>query len=171
MPEGAAFCAKCERPLRSPIRWGPGRNYAGFWIRLLAYLLDSVVCFLGAAIIGAPVFLLLRGPLNAASAGDTGAQMALLTGLIFVGIASVVGTWFYFSLFECSSWQATPGKRMLGLRVTDLEGGRISFGRASGRYWAKILSGIAYIGFIMIAFMDKKQGLHDLAAGTLVMRK
>jgi uncharacterized RDD family membrane protein YckC len=59
----------------------------------------------------------------------------------------------------------------LGIRVTDLDGGRISFGRATGRYFGKILSGLILgIGFLMAAFTERKQALHDLLAGTLVVR-
>ena len=77
----------------------------------------------------------------------------------------------YFVGFESSSWQATPGKRALGLIVTDTEGRRISPARAVGRYFGKILSGlILLIGYIMIAFTERKQGLHDFLAGTLVVK-
>lgn len=80
--------------------------------------------------------------------------------------------WLYWTVFESSSWQATPGKRMLGLRVTDMDGNRIGFGRANARYWSKILSFlILLIGFLMVAFTRRKQGLHDLIASTLVLRR
>jgi uncharacterized RDD family membrane protein YckC len=76
----------------------------------------------------------------------------------------------YYSLLESSSWQGTLGKKLLGMRVTDLNGNRISFGRATGRYFGKILSGmICFIGFVMVAFTEKRQGLHDMLAGTLVV--
>jgi uncharacterized RDD family membrane protein YckC len=72
---------------------------------------------------------------------------------------------------ESSSYQATLGKMIFGMKVTDLYGNRISFARATGRHFAKILSGmILGIGFIMVAFTERKQGLHDLLAGTLVRR-
>jgi uncharacterized RDD family membrane protein YckC len=70
-----------------------------------------------------------------------------------------------------SSWQGTVGKRLLRLKVTDEAGNRIGFGRATGRFFAKILSNLLFcIGFIMIAFTDRKRGLHDMIAGTLVMK-
>jgi uncharacterized RDD family membrane protein YckC len=73
---------------------------------------------------------------------------------------------------ESSARQATLGKMALGIVVTDLDGNRIGFGRATGRYFAKILSAlILLIGFIMAAFTQKKQGLHDIIAGTLVVKK
>jgi uncharacterized RDD family membrane protein YckC len=71
---------------------------------------------------------------------------------------------------ESSSRQATVGKIALGLRVTDLNGERITFLRATGRYFGKIISGmILYIGFIMAAFTEKRQALHDLMAECLVV--
>jgi uncharacterized RDD family membrane protein YckC len=83
----------------------------------------------------------------------------------------VVG-WLYFALMESSSHQATLGKMALGIRVTDLQGGRLTFGRATARFFGKIVSGlICYIGFIMAAFTERKQALHDMIAGTLVVRQ
>ena len=84
-------------------------------------------------------------------------------------ILSIVLSWLYSALLESSARGATLGKMVMGARVTDLSGGRISFGRATGRYFAKIISGmILAIGFIMVAFTARKQGLHDMIAGTLV---
>jgi uncharacterized RDD family membrane protein YckC len=72
---------------------------------------------------------------------------------------------------ESSSYQGTLGKMIFGLKVTDLYGNRISFERATGRNFAKILSAmILGIGYLMVAFTERKQGLHDLLAGTLVRR-
>jgi uncharacterized RDD family membrane protein YckC len=77
----------------------------------------------------------------------------------------------YAALMESSSKQATLGKMALGVRVTDLDGNRIGFGKATGRHFAKILSALILgIGFLMVAFTQRKQGLHDMLAGTLVMR-
>jgi len=168
-PEGMAFCARCGLPLRSPIR--SGRSYAGFWIRLVAYLLDSVVCLLGAGVVALVLFAVLSVPLAAVRSGDAGVQLAALGGVFALGILALAGGWLYYALFECSSWQATPGKRILGMKVTGLDGRPISFGRASGRFWSKFLSNILYLGFIMIGFSDQKQGLHDMIAGTLVLRR
>ena len=82
-----------------------------------------------------------------------------------------VAQWLYFALMESSSKQATLGKMALGIRVTDVNGNRIGFGRATGRHFAKILSGLILgIGFLMAAFTEKKQALHDMIAGTLVVK-
>ena len=83
----------------------------------------------------------------------------------------IVGLWLYFALQESSVYQATLGKRALNIYVMDMYGHRVTFGQATGRYFGKILSGILCIGYIMVAFTERKQGLHDLLAGTLVMRK
>ena len=80
--------------------------------------------------------------------------------------------WAYYSLLESSTWQATLGKKALGLEVTDLNGARISFGRATGRWAARYVSVMTLgIGNIMAGFTEKKQALHDMIAGTLVIRK
>ncbi len=77
----------------------------------------------------------------------------------------------YFALLESSRWQATIGKRVCRLRVTGLDGGRISLPRAIGRYFAKFLSAlILCIGFLMVGWTRRKQGLHDILAETLVVR-
>jgi len=78
--------------------------------------------------------------------------------------------WLYDALTTSSSWQGTVGKKMLRLKVTDEAGNRISFGRATGRFFGKLLSSMVSIVFIMIAFTERKQGLHDMIAGTLVVR-
>jgi uncharacterized RDD family membrane protein YckC len=140
-------------------------NYAGFWLRFAAYLIDwalttAVLCPVGL-MLGMGGALADRGRQGVAT---TGAQaLSWLIGL-------VVG-WLYYALCESSAWQGTVGKKVLGIRVTDEYGHRINFGRASGRHFSKIVSSlICFVGFIMIAFTDKKQGLHDMIAGTLVLQ-
>jgi uncharacterized RDD family membrane protein YckC len=93
--------------------------------------------------------------------------VSLLVRLAF----SVLVKWIYEAALESSPRQATVGKMALGLRVTDLEGRRISFARASGRHFAKYISGMIFlIGYIMAGFTERKQALHDMIAGTLVGR-
>jgi uncharacterized RDD family membrane protein YckC len=85
-------------------------------------------------------------------------------------IASTIMVWLYFAICESSPWQATVGKLALGIRVTDMQGKRISFPRALGRYAGKFVSFlILYIGVLMVAWTQRKQGLHDLFASTLVL--
>ena len=86
-------------------------------------------------------------------------------------LIAFVGVWLYFALMESSAWQATLGKKVLGLYVTDLEGRRLGFGRATGRYFAKAISNFTLlIGYVIAGFTKKKQALHDIIAGCLVLR-
>jgi uncharacterized RDD family membrane protein YckC len=153
-------------------------SYAGFWRRLCAYLIDAVVLSIAAALVlvlllaaGAPLFQNGEGEgLAKGMSAYATADPTVLGDVVLIGLA--VMEWLYFAGFESSSWQATPGKRALGLKVTDLAGRRIGFGRASGRFFAKALStAILLIGFIMAAFTERRQALHDRLAGTLVVHK
>jgi uncharacterized RDD family membrane protein YckC len=94
---------------------------------------------------------------------------------VFQGVnylVNTVGGWLYYALMESSRFQGTLGKMAVQIKVTDLEGNRISFGRATGRYFGKIVSGLTLlVGYIMVAFTRQKQGLHDIMAGCLVVRK
>src|SRR5215469_5227129 len=86
-------------------------------------------------------------------------------------VAALVVTWLYFAVMESSQRGATVGKMVCGLRVVDRQGQRISFGRASGRFFAKFISAaILLIGYLMAAFTERKRALHDIIAGTLVVK-
>jgi uncharacterized RDD family membrane protein YckC len=127
-------------------------HYAGFWLRALAVIIDSLIFILAGVIIG---FIL----------GAMGGSAKSLD------IPFFIISWLYYTLMESSTKQATIGKMVLGISVTDLSGNRISFGRATGRYFSKIISGIIFcIGYIMAAFTAKKQALHDIMASTLVIK-
>ena len=134
-------------------------DYGGFWVRFVAYLIDFVVLI----IVQIPVAIVFGVSLTDSFSGTTDFGVPDLVSLI-IGIAYFVG-------IESYEKQATPGKMALGLIVTDLQGRRLTPLRAVGRYFAKILSAmILLIGFIMVAFTERKQGLHDLLAQTLVVR-
>jgi len=138
----------------------PRITYAGFWWRLLAYLIDTTVLTLALF----AVALILGFILGAAGIEDSSLETVL-------GVFGLVAIWLYFALMESAPGQATLGKRACGLKVTDRDGAPISFARASGRYFAKILSAaLLLIGYLMVAFTRRKQGLHDIIAGTLVVR-
>jgi len=145
-------------------------NYAGFWRRVGAYLIDAI----GLGIVTSILFSILGiesglGALSAISSGDPAAIEAAQGGSSLGNLINIVIGVAYFAGMESSSHQATFGKKLLGMVVTDLNGNRLSLGRAVGRYFAKIISAIILcIGFIMVAFTEKKQGLHDMIAGTLV---
>lgn len=133
--------------------------YGGFWVRLVAYLIDAIVLSVVVGVIASIMGLNIFDPESAASFDPT------------LNLASVVIGWLYFSLMESSERGATLGKMALGLRVVSSSGQRLSFLNATGRYFAKILSAIILcIGFLMIAFTDRKRGLHDMIAGTLVVK-
>lgn len=144
-------------------------NHGGFWLRLAAAIIDTIITQLGLTIIGVIIGIFVGIFMGAA--GSSMGDIEMVAGGIGYAIG-IIGQWLYFTIFEISGWMATPGKKILGLQVTDLNGQQIGFGRANGRYWGKIVSAlILMIGFIMIAFTDKKQGLHDIMAGTLVIKK
>ena len=142
-------------------------NYATFWHRLGAYLIDYVLISLITCPLG---FLMgVMGAVAEQSGGDAAQAASAGVTVLMYAIALVAG-WLYHALMESSSWQGTVGKRVLGIRVTDLDGNRINFGRATGRYFGKIISSmICAVGFIMVLFTERKQGLHDMMASTLVL--
>jgi uncharacterized RDD family membrane protein YckC len=92
--------------------------------------------------------------------------------LVFV-LISILIQWLYHAYLESGEKQATWGKQALGIYVTDLMGNRVTFGRASGRFFAKIVTGMIPlgIGYIMAGFTERKQALHDMMAGSLVLRR
>jgi|ERR1035437_325735 uncharacterized RDD family membrane protein YckC len=143
-------------------------GYGGFWIRVVAAIIDGVLL----RVVVAPVGMVFGG------LGLAGGMMGGIPhrglGLLGGGVTFVLvlfGSWLYEAFMESSSYQATLGKMIFGMKVTDLNGNRISFGRATGRHFAKWLSAmILFIGYIMVGFTERKQGLHDLLAGTLVRR-
>jgi uncharacterized RDD family membrane protein YckC len=137
--------------------------HAGFWIRFVAYFLDGIILSVVAWIL----LLLLFIPMGLYQGQSDDVWPIVVFYLIVLPMQ-----WLYFALFESSRHQATLGKMALGIVVTDARGERIGFGRASGRYFAKIISGmIFYIGFMMAGWTSHKQALHDLMAETFVVNK
>ncbi|GAC1672503.1 MAG: hypothetical protein NVS9B4_27460 [Candidatus Acidiferrum sp.] len=156
--------------------------YAGFWLRLVAHLIDSVILGTGALALFIPIAL-LSGMSSALSALHPGVMTpdevtALMSGGFALGISlifliAVVGGWLYFALMESSSWEGTLGKKILSLRVSNLSGAHVSFAQASARYFSKIISGLIPfgVGYIIAGFTEKKQAVHDMIASCLVLRK
>jgi uncharacterized RDD family membrane protein YckC len=140
-------------------------KYAGFWLRLGAMLIDAIILNIGTLIIG---FIIL---LPLVAGGGTTEKMEQGGIKILLNLLGAVIAWVYFALMESSSMQATFGKMALGIIVTDMMGGRISFGRATGRHFAKYISMITLlVGFIMAGYTRKKQALHDMIAGCLIVK-
>jgi uncharacterized RDD family membrane protein YckC len=125
----------------------PFLGYGGFWIRVVAWTIDLVIVSIAAGILG------------------------VLTGVVFTGVIWVLLRWLYDAGMMASTHRATLGKLAVGLKVTDYAGRRLGFARATGRHFARYLSLVLLgIGFLMVALTDKKRGLHDMLAGTLVLK-
>lgn len=135
-------------------------NYAGFWKRFGAAFIDGLI-------VGTPFMIIAL--VNFFNPMHLPAMLTGLLGLLMFPVRIVI-PWLYYAWFESSGSQATPGKMLLGIKVTNLDGERISFMNATGRYFGKILSSVTLlIGYIMAAFTERKQALHDIIASTLVV--
>jgi uncharacterized RDD family membrane protein YckC len=153
-------------------------TYAGFWWRFLAYIIDRIIIGFASSFIIIPFALLLGLSAATFENMDKDSEEALMYLLPMFGafslliIAVFVIQWLYYAIMESSSRQATLGKMLLGIKVTDMEGNRITFARASGRYFGKIISGlIMEIGYIIAGFTERKQALHDMLASCLVIKE
>ncbi len=137
-------------------------TYAGFWMRFMASFIDGLIILaIGFAMTTAFVWYVGHDAVrsNAHTVGN-------FIRLIFITVA-----WIYCCMLESGSQQSTIGKRLLGLKVTDLSGNQISFGRATGRHFGKIISQlILMIGYVMMVFTPNNQCLHDLMAGCVVVK-
>ena len=144
-------------------------DYAGFWNRFAAFSIDTVVTVIGGLLIAAPIFAFVLLSILGGS-DDSDAMFPALQ--LINNLIGAVASWLYFALMESSRYQGTVGKLVVQIKVTDLEGNQLTFRRATGRYFGKFLSGLLLgIGYLMAAFTDKKQALHDMLAGCLVVRK
>lgn len=132
-------------------------NYAGFWIRVLANIIDGFI-------LGIPSLLIIVGSIAIAVSLKSIALMLILPTLISLGMVVLV-------IWLDGTKGGTPGKLLLGLNIVNEQGKFIGIGRALLRNIIKnTISGIFCIGFIMIAFTEKKQGLHDIIAKTYVVK-
>jgi len=193
----AAFCQSCGNQITGAAALAPTMGtvsphagvgaivyasnvtYAGFWLRFVAYLLDSIILGFAVMVLFVPLFFLMGGValLEALPHQHGGrvdpVQLMPFFGLILTLVAlSSVAQWLYFAYLESGEKQATWGKQALGIYVTDLAGQRITFGRATGRFFAKIVTKLIPlgIGFMMAGFTERRQALHDMIASTLVLR-
>lgn len=166
-------------PSAAPVAYAPATTarplgYAGFWLRFVAWIIDQIVLRIVLTFVTLPLVAAsgLRNMIFTHPPQSPEEVIALLGAFSKFIVLGVVIEWLYYALLESSAWQATIGKKTLGLEVTDLAGRRISFARATGRYFGKFISAIIFlIGYIMAGFTEKKQALHDMMAGCLVMRK
>ena len=173
-PGGTVYAPPAQPGWQAPAV-SPAVAYAGFWLRFVAFIIDAIVLYFVGMIVllpfAASMGMGMRGMMTGRPPNIEG-LLPFFHAMIRLAFIRIVLNWLYYALLESSAWQATLGKKALGLEVTDLGGNRISFGRATGRFFAKIISGIILlIGYIMAGFTEKKQALHDILAGTLVIRK
>ena len=177
-PAGDNPYAAPSAPLLPQMTMAALEDHAGFWKRVGAYILDAIILYIPQLIIQKAFGVDAAQEQLKQAAANAGGNMQLVlaaqehfyAAMWPAMLLSIVIGWLYFAICESSAWQATLGKMALGIRVTDLEGRRISFPRALGRYPAKFLSGLILgIGFLMVAWTQRKQGLHDMIVGTLVL--
>jgi len=178
-PEPARFCIVCGQVIfRAPS--APPLPYADFFPRVLARVIDSLILSpLLLGWVGIIFWAIPRIP-NIPHGGKLSEQEigqlisaiapAIALGILWV-VVSIAANWLYHAMLESSGNQGTFGKRIMGLVVTNLEGKRITFGRASVRWIVSVMltSQTMLIGYIMVAFTEKKQSLHDMLAETLVL--
>jgi len=156
----------------------PKTEYAGFWWRFLAYIIDDLIIGAVSWIFILPilaVFGISMYSFKEAGMNPDDAELLILPIILAsssIGLLATVIQWLYFAIMESSKNQGTIGKMVLKIKVTDVEGNRITFAKATGRYFGKILSGmILMIGYIMAGFTEKKQALHDILASCYVIKE
>ena len=152
----------------------PQHIYAGFWLRFAAYLIDVVLLSLVESVL-AVGYLMMTQDLKDLITTRPDSYAVVFANVYFLAAVAPVWSaigWAYFAVLESSPLQGTVGKHAIGLYVTDLYGDPIGFRRASLRYWFKAISDLTLlVGWILAAFTPRKQALHDLLAGTLVLRR
>ncbi len=161
-------------------------KFAGFWIRFVAYIIDKIIVLIIQSVLIIPftIFFGFLTPLldkadsfpqytsalYAASARFDDYSLGFSIIIVLLALLFEAVGWLYFALMESSPKQATLGKAAVGIIVTDENYERISFLRATARYFSKIISSfILMLGFIMAGFTRRKQALHDFIAGTFVI--
>ena len=162
---------------------GDHMAYGGFWIRVVAYFIDSIILLVllgvlyfaltavGLVDLTAISALVDESSMQAGAEPNPAVVMELSRqmGVLYLGVFLLA--WLYDALLTSSPMQATPGKMVFGLRVATADGEPIGFGRATGRFFGKIVSGMIFnVGYLMVAFTARKQGLHDMIANTVVVR-
>ena len=153
-------------------------NYAGFWLRFVAWVIDKIILGIIQWIIIVPIlaavgFASTFSLSDFQNVEDAAAMVAIImSGVAIIAVVMAAVGILYHSFFESSKTQGSLGKMALGLIVIDTEGQKLTFGKAAVRNLCKIISDITMsIGYIVAGFTDKKQALHDLIAGTLVVKK
>jgi len=146
---------------------------AGFWKRTAAYVIDAVVVTIAAQIVQMVLMVAFFGMNMSSFTSNPETLFSNASGLLFLAsiyLFPLILFGIYYAGFHASSKQATLGKMAVGIKVVRSDGRRISLGRGIGRFFAFLLSGLLlYIGYLMAAFTERKQGLHDMICDTLVV--
>lgn len=174
----------CSKPFYNLVHEpGPksmNTQYAGFWLRLVAIIIDAIIIGIVQSVIFVPILTAAGfGFATAASEMDTndmesmmGMMAAFFAAIATYALLAKALQILYFTFMESSTLQATLGKLALGIKVTDMNGSKLDFGRAFVRNICKVISDCTLlIGYIMAGFTEKRQSLHDVIAGTLVVKK
>jgi len=175
------YCLKCGLKLPEVTGTGLTRKYGGFWIRLGAFIIDSIGLSVASSIITTP----LMSPTMEEFLSDLPSYYSDYNdpAVFFERIGQFMGAMFLISLVQTllycvyytvgvGKWSTTIGKAACGLKVVRADGGRVSYWRAFARYWANMLNGFtAGLTYLVIAFHGKKQGIHDMICDTLVVKK
>jgi len=149
----------------------PGVSYSGFWTRFGAYLIDSIVLFVVIFLLAMIFFFMSYSSSYGSYGGYSGSYYGGPSPAAWVMfyVLTFLIVFFYFTLQEAGSAQATLGKRAVKIKVVDSSGYRISFGQAALRNFLKVFPFVGLICMIVIGFTEKKQGIHDIAAKTFVV--
>ena len=171
-------CAACKpvfiQKIKEGVELGITMDYAGFWIRVVAAIIDGLALSVIEMIIIAPLQILTAFMVPDMEAGG---ESGILSTFLFLGIALLIwliqlGTAVAYETWFVGKYAATPGKMVFGLKIVNADGSRVSYLKAFGRYFAKMLSYfVLLIGVIMVAFDSEKRGLHDHICNTRVIRK
>jgi uncharacterized RDD family membrane protein YckC len=171
-------CATCKpvfiQKIKEGVDVGWSMDYAGFWIRVGASIIDWIALYVIIMVVIVPLQILTASMAPGIGPGDNSANlnvpffilMTSITVIIQLGVPIAYETWFV------GKFAATPGKMACRIKVINADGSRVSYLKAFGRYFAKMLSGLVLlIGYIMVAFDSEKRGLHDHICNTRVIRK
>lgn len=170
----ATVCAQCKPLYMQRVREGGQpigvRRYAGFWIRFVARVIDGIILGIVGFIINVPIGLVL-GFSRPMAGGDPTTALPMMLGTIGISLAINIVLNAAYEIYFLSSRSATVGKLALGLKVIRADGGSLSTGQATGRFFAYLLD--AYftltIGFIIAGFDTEKRALHDRICDTRVI--
>lgn len=140
-------------------------EYAGFWMRLLAYIVDAVILDVTVVVLASIVGFVIGYAASASDVEPNELVMQLLGTVVALGCGLL-----YYTYFTSGTWQATPGKRICGIHVICADGSRVTALLALGRYVSYLVSALPLgIGFLMIGWNKEKKGLHDIMCDTRVI--